>query len=53
VALSAVKLVILNQRVVVGDSSPSEVLTADIINQIWQYDPLMIKESEDSTPLFF
>lgn len=47
------RLVILNQGIVVGDGSPSEVLTADIINQVWQYDPLMIKESEDSTPLFF
>ncbi|WP_434940594.1 heme ABC transporter ATP-binding protein [Shewanella sp. HL-SH8] len=47
------RLVILNQGVVVGDGSPSEVLTADIINQVWQYNPLIIKESEHSTPLFF
>ncbi|WP_434930540.1 hypothetical protein ACRWQM_15335 [Shewanella sp. HL-SH5] len=43
----------MNQGIVVGDGSPSEVLTADIINQVWQYEPLMIKVSEDSTSPFF
>lgn len=47
------RLVILDQGSIVADGSPGEVLTADIINQVWQYNPLIIKESDHSTPLFF
>ncbi|PKG75974.1 heme ABC transporter ATP-binding protein [Shewanella sp. GutCb] len=47
------RLVILQQGDVVSDGPPHEALTPATIRQVWQYDPIVVNEPGQLTPLLF
>lgn len=47
------RLIILEQGKIVSDGTPSETLTPDTIRQVWHYDPIVVMEPGQRTPLLF
>ncbi|MGI2001071.1 heme ABC transporter ATP-binding protein [Shewanella frigidimarina] len=47
------RLVILDNGSVVSDGAPIEALTAEIINTVWHYNPVVVMEPGNPTPLLF
>ncbi|MEZ9199584.1 heme ABC transporter ATP-binding protein [Shewanella sp. 10N.286.54.B9] len=47
------RLIILEQGKVVSDGTPAAALTAETIRQVWKYDPIVVMEPGQQTPLLF
>ena len=47
------RLVILDNGSVVSDGTPIEALTAEIINKVWHYNPVVVMEPGNPAPLLF
>lgn len=46
-------LVVLEQGKIVSQGAPGQALAPEIIRQVWQYDPLVVKAPDSHVPLLF